>query len=85
MGLLCGMWSRNAAFLKEGDQLNRLPRRIAHQIADFVYEEFTGDTAYFDADRVCFWSGLAARGKRLAIMDQDRHNHRFRHQVLTLC
>ena len=23
-------------------------RRIAHQIADFVYEEFTGDSAYFD-------------------------------------
>ena len=24
-------------------------RRIAHQIADFVYEEFTGDSGYFDA------------------------------------
>ena len=23
-------------------------RRISHQIADFVYEEFTGDRGYFD-------------------------------------
>ena len=23
-------------------------RRLAHQIADFVYEEFTGDSGYFD-------------------------------------
>ena len=27
-------------------------RRIAHQIADFVYEEFTGDTGYFDTQIV---------------------------------
>ena len=54
-------------------------RRIAHQIADFVYEEFTGDTAYFDTQIVYVSeSGPAARRlKRLAIMDQDGHNHRF--------
>ena len=27
-------------------------RRLSHQIADFVYEEFTGDTAYFDTQIV---------------------------------
>ena len=54
-------------------------RRIAHQIADFVYEEFTGDSAYFDTQIVYVSeSGPAARRlKRLAIMDQDGHNHRF--------
>ncbi|HCD63793.1 MAG TPA: Tol-Pal system protein TolB [Alphaproteobacteria bacterium] len=54
-------------------------RRIAHQIADFVYEEFTGDSAYFDTQIVYVSeSGPASRRvKRLAIMDQDGHNHRF--------
>ena len=27
-------------------------RRLSHQIADFVYEEFTGDSAYFDTQIV---------------------------------
>ena len=54
-------------------------RRIAHQIADFVYEEFTGDSAYFDTQIVYVSeSGPPSRRvKRLAIMDQDGHNHRF--------
>ena len=54
-------------------------RRLSHQIADFVYEEFTGDSAYFDTQIVYVSeSGPADRRvKRLAIMDQDGHNHRF--------
>jgi TolB protein len=54
-------------------------RRISHQIADFVYEEFTGDRGYFDT-RVVYVaeSGSQSRRlKRLAIMDQDGHNHQF--------
>ena len=54
-------------------------RRIAHQIADFVYEEFTGDTGYFDTQIVYVSeSGPQNRRiKRLAFMDQDGHNHKF--------
>ncbi len=54
-------------------------RRISHQIADFVYEEFTGDSGYFDT-RVVYVaeSGSQSRRlKRLAIMDQDGHNHQY--------
>ena len=54
-------------------------RRISHQIADFVYEEFTGDAGYFDT-RVVYVaeSGSQSRRlKRLAIMDQDGHNHQY--------
>ena len=54
-------------------------RRIAHQIADFVYEEFTGDMPYFDT-QIVYVSEEGPqnrRVKRLAIMDQDGHNHRF--------
>ena len=54
-------------------------RRLAHQIADFVYEEFTGDSGYFDTQVVYVAeSGTQSRRlKRLAIMDQDGHNHRY--------
>ncbi len=54
-------------------------RRIAHQIADFVYEEFTGDSAYFDTQIVYVSESgpQNKRIKRLSIMDYDGHNHRF--------
>jgi len=54
-------------------------RRIAHIIADTVYERLTGESGYFDT-RVVYIaeSGPAnKRVKRLAIMDQDGANHRF--------
>ncbi len=54
-------------------------RRIAHQIGDFVYEEFTGDMPYFDT-QIVYVSEEGPQNrriKRLAIMDQDGHNHRF--------
>ena len=54
-------------------------RRIAHKVADFVYVEFTGDKKYFDT-KVVYISESGPqdkRVKRLAIMDQDGHNHRF--------
>jgi TolB protein len=51
-------------------------RRVAHKIADAVYEQLTGEKGYFDT-RVVFVaeSGTrAARVTRLAIMDQDGAN-----------
>lgn len=51
-------------------------RRIAHKIADVIYEKLTGEEGYFDT-RVVFVAetgGRMARIKRLAIMDQDGAN-----------
>ncbi len=54
-------------------------RRIAHRIADQVYERITGEGGYFDT-RIAYIaeSGPAdERRKRLAIMDQDGANNRY--------
>ena len=54
-------------------------RRVAHLIADSIYERLTGERGYFDT-RVVYVSETGAqnaRVKRLAIMDQDGENHRF--------
>ncbi|HET6519882.1 MAG TPA: Tol-Pal system beta propeller repeat protein TolB [Geminicoccaceae bacterium] len=54
-------------------------RRIAHQIADQIYERLTGEPGYFDT-RIVYVAetGPATRRvKRLAIMDQDGANHSF--------
>jgi TolB protein len=54
-------------------------RRVAHLIADSIYERLTGESGYFDT-RVVYVSETGAanqRVKRLAIMDQDGENHRF--------
>ena len=54
-------------------------RRISHQIADVVYKKWTGDDGYFDT-RIVYVAESGPpekRIKRLAIMDQDGHNHIF--------
>ncbi len=54
-------------------------RRIAHMIADKIYERITGEKGYFDT-RIVFISesGPATnRKKRLAVMDQDGANPIF--------
>ncbi len=54
-------------------------RRIAHIIADQIYQRITGETGYFDT-RIVYISETGPqdrRIKRLAIMDQDGANHRF--------
>lgn len=54
-------------------------RRIAHKIADQIYERLTGESGYFDT-RIVYVSesGPADRRvKRLAIMDQDGARHQF--------
>ena len=54
-------------------------RRIAHKIADAVYERLTGEKGYFDT-RIAYVAetGPAVRRtKRLAIMDQDGANNAY--------
>jgi len=54
-------------------------RRIAHIIADVIYERLLGEKGYFDT-RICYIAATGPRDrrtKRLAIMDQDSENNRF--------
>lgn len=54
-------------------------RRLAHIIADAVYQRLTGETGYFDS-RVVFVDETGPKNervKRLAIMDQDGANLRL--------
>lgn len=54
-------------------------RRIAHIIADVIYERLLGEKGYFDT-RIVYIAASGPRGrqtKRLAIMDQDSANNRF--------
>jgi TolB protein len=54
-------------------------RRVAHIISDDIYQRLTGEAGYFDT-RVVYIAESGPqnrRVKRLAIMDQDGHNHRF--------
>ncbi|MEC9342993.1 MAG: Tol-Pal system beta propeller repeat protein TolB [Pseudomonadota bacterium] len=54
-------------------------RRVAHIIADAIYQRLTGETGYFDT-RIVFVDETgpkAQRVKRLAIMDQDGANVRI--------
>ena len=54
-------------------------RRMAHKVADAVYERITGEGGYFDT-RVVYVSESGPKGarqKRLAIMDQDGANVQY--------
>jgi TolB protein len=54
-------------------------RRTGHQISDVIYERITGERGYFDT-KIAYVSQTGPktrRVKRLAIMDQDGHDHRF--------
>ncbi len=54
-------------------------RRIAHIMADVIYERLLGEKGYFDT-RVVYIGATGPRdrrSKRLAIMDQDSENNRF--------
>ncbi|MCQ8240409.1 Tol-Pal system beta propeller repeat protein TolB [Rhizosaccharibacter radicis] len=64
-------------------------RRIAHIIADAIYERMLGEKGYFDT-RICYVARSGPRSQpvtRLAIMDQDGANNRYltdgRWEVLT--
>ncbi len=54
-------------------------RRIAHIMADVIYERLLGEKGYFDT-RVAYIAATGPRGRevrRLAVMDQDGANPRF--------
>jgi TolB protein len=75
------LWDIFAGSQIAGQQFFTSPenwRRVAHIIADAVYERLTGEAGYFDS-RVVFVDESGAKDnriKRLAIMDQDGANVR---------
>ena len=55
-------------------------RRVAHRVADAVYERLTGESGYFDTRVIYVSEGIGPRGepvRRLALMDQDGANPSF--------
>ena len=70
------LWDTFAGSQLDGQQFYANPdnwRRIAHIIADAIYERLTGEKGYFDT-RIVFVSESGPKDKRikkLAIMDQD--------------
>jgi len=54
-------------------------RRLAHIMADAIYERLTGETGYFDTQIVFIaeTGPITNRVKRMAIMDQDGFGMRF--------
>ena len=75
------LWDTFAGSQLDGQQFYTNPdnwRRVAHIIADAIYERLTGEKGYFDT-RVVFVSESGPKNqrvKRLAIMDQDGANVR---------
>ena len=76
------LWDVFAGQQMSGQQFFTSPdnwRRIAHIIADAIYERLTGEKGYFDS-RIVFVDETGPkdnRVKRLAIMDQDGANVRY--------
>jgi TolB protein len=76
------LWDILAGQQMAGQQFFTSPdnwRRVAHIIADAIYERLTGEQGYFDT-RVVFVDETGPkdnRVKRLAIMDQDGANVRY--------
>ncbi len=76
------LWDTFAGQQLSGEQFfanDTNTRRVAHIIADAIYERLTGEKGYFDTRIVYIDESGAknARKKRLAIMDQDGANARF--------
>ena len=75
------LWDTFAGQQMAGQQFYTQPenwRRVAHIIADAIYEKITGEKGYFDT-RIVFVSENGpknARKRQLAIMDQDGANVR---------
>ncbi|WP_442981147.1 Tol-Pal system beta propeller repeat protein TolB [Rhizobium sp. SL42] len=76
------LWDTFAGQQMTGQQFFTQPenwRRVAHIIADAIYERITGEKGYFDT-RVVFVSESGPktdRKRQLAIMDQDGENVRM--------
>lgn len=54
-------------------------RRLAHIMADGIYERLTGERGYFDTQIIFIAESgeVDTRTKRMAIMDQDGHGFRY--------
>jgi len=76
------LWDVFAESYMTGTRYTGVPsswRRLAHLIADKIYERLTGEKGYFDS-RIVYIAETGPksdRTKRLAMMDQDGANHRF--------
>ncbi len=76
------LWDVFAGQQMAGEQFYTSPdnwRRVAHIIADSIYQRLTGEKGYFDT-RIVFVDETGPkdkRVKRLAIMDQDGANVRY--------
>ena len=76
------LWDVFASEQMTGQQFFTSPdnwRRVAHIIADAIYERITGEKGYFDT-RIVFVDETGPKNqrvKRLAIMDQDGANVRY--------
>jgi len=76
------LWDVFASEQMLGQQFYTTPenwRRLAHIIADAIYERLTGEKGYFDT-RIVFVDETGPKDKRvkkLAIMDQDGANMRY--------
>ena len=76
------LWDPLSGKQLSGEQFFTRPkeaRRLAHIIADSIYERITGEKGYFDT-RIVFVDESGPkdkRMKRLAIMDQDGYNVRL--------
>ncbi len=73
------LWDVNAGTQLQGTQYTGAWRRIAHKIADVIYERMLGEKGYFDTRiaYVALTGGRADQITRLAIMDQDGANNRI--------
>jgi len=76
------LWDVLGGTQMTGQRLTGAPRswrKIAHKISDVIYKRLTGEDGYFDT-RIVYISESGPyidRIRRLAIMDQDGHNHKF--------
>lgn len=76
------LWDVFAGNQLDGQQFFTTPdnwRRVAHIIADAIYQRLTGEMGYFDS-RIVFVDETGpknARIRRLAVMDQDGANVRY--------
>ncbi|URK87061.1 Tol-Pal system beta propeller repeat protein TolB [Rhizobium sp. RCAM05350] len=75
------LWDSFAGQQMAGQQFFTQPenwRRVAHIIADAIYEQITGEKGYFDTRVVYVMESgpKTARKRQLAIMDQDGANAR---------
>ncbi|MDE6250119.1 MAG: Tol-Pal system beta propeller repeat protein TolB [Alphaproteobacteria bacterium] len=76
------VWDVNGAEQIEAQSLvasKKSARRLAHIMADAIYERLTGEIGYFDTQIIFIaeTGPVSARVKRMAIMDQDGYGMRY--------